>query len=223
MSYRTPPMPSLVSYKAWDAGSSPEQDTTILHSPPMTYDSPPLTFSHDLTSEALVAEQTTTAITLDEHCYASPENLPNRDALKAARRVARRPNPVAIPNLTKKARGRPVPTKDTLLKPGSGRAYACPVQDCRKVFTRAEHLKRHTRSIHTNEKRKCMCCYSLMMFSRNNKHTLMTILRGNDMQHSNAKSSAVDDYSLVTIISFSISRITVALHPFEMSLRNMVH
>ncbi|KAI0803261.1 hypothetical protein BC629DRAFT_1253931, partial [Irpex lacteus] len=62
------------------------------------------------------------------------------------------PNPVAIPNLTKKARGRPVPTKDTLLKPGSGRAYACPVQDCRKVFTRAEHLKRHTRSIHTNEK-----------------------------------------------------------------------
>ena len=147
-------MQSLASYKSWDAGSPPDQDEAILLSPTMTYDSPPLTFSSDLTPEISLNDQATTAITLDEHCYATPETLMNKDTQKTARRIARRPNPIAIPNLTKKARGRPVPTKDTLLKSGSGRAYACTVQDCRKVFTRAEHLKRHTRSIHTNEKRE---------------------------------------------------------------------
>ncbi|KAI0789481.1 hypothetical protein C8Q75DRAFT_718362 [Abortiporus biennis] len=61
--------------------------------------------------------------------------------------------PIPVPNLTKKARGRAVPTKDALLKPGNtGRHFMCTVEDCRKVFTRSEHLKRHTRSIHTNER-----------------------------------------------------------------------
>ncbi|KAH8094679.1 hypothetical protein BXZ70DRAFT_353219 [Cristinia sonorae] len=64
--------------------------------------------------------------------------------------------PVAVPNLTKKARGRQVPTtKETLLRPGiCGRSYACKVENCHKVFTRSEHLKRHIRSIHTNERRQ---------------------------------------------------------------------
>ncbi|KAI0694438.1 hypothetical protein BC835DRAFT_1349643 [Cytidiella melzeri] len=152
ITYNSPQMPSLTSYKSWSAGPQPELDATIMHSPPMTYQTPSPMFVSELTPDIAVAERSATAITLDEHCYATPENLPSRDTLKSARRVSRRPNPVAVPNLTKKARGRPVPTKDTLLKPGNGRAYACPVQECRKVFTRAEHLKRHTRSIHTNEK-----------------------------------------------------------------------
>jgi hypothetical protein len=89
----------------------------------------------------------------DDQGHTTPEDFLSRRFSRGARRAARHPNPVAVPNLTKKARGRPVPTKDTLMKPGSGgRIFACTVEDCLKVFTRSEHLKRHTRSIHTNEK-----------------------------------------------------------------------
>lgn len=92
--------------------------------------------------------------------------------------------PVAIPNLTKKSRGRKVPTSfennfdeeddDVFVphtrsrrtggrakrgstggtSPKSARTYRCTVEDCGKCFVRGEHLKRHVRSIHTNEKRK---------------------------------------------------------------------
>lgn len=86
--------------------------------------------------------------------------LPDTDALTPSRprrtagRIPRKPYPVIVPNLTKKARGRQVPTKDMLLQTGTGRVFACQVDSCRKVFTRSEHLKRHTRSIHTHEKRE---------------------------------------------------------------------
>ena len=33
------------------------------------------------------------------------------------------------------------------------RGYRCKVPGCNKCFQRGEHLKRHVRSIHTNEKR----------------------------------------------------------------------
>jgi hypothetical protein len=63
--------------------------------------------------------------------------------------------PVPVPNLTKKSRGRRVPTipaaeKEGVQKPG--RLYVCKVEDCGKCFNRGEHLKRHIRSIHTHEK-----------------------------------------------------------------------
>ena len=96
------------------------------------------------------------------------------------------PIPVPVPNLTKKSRGRKVPTvhdpelesaadeyvpsgrlRDTSdggrVKRGRGggatgtknaRTYRCTVEDCGKCFVRGEHLKRHIRSIHTNEKRQ---------------------------------------------------------------------
>jgi hypothetical protein len=96
------------------------------------------------------------------------------------------PVPVPVPNLTKKSRGRKVPTvhdpepesaadeyvpsarlRDTSdggrAKRGRGggatgtknaRTYRCTVEDCGKCFIRGEHLKRHIRSIHTNEKRQ---------------------------------------------------------------------
>jgi hypothetical protein len=39
--------------------------------------------------------------------------------------------------------------------PNNGaRTFACRAEGCGKVFKRSEHLKRHTRSIHTLEKRK---------------------------------------------------------------------
>ncbi|KAG1728291.1 uncharacterized protein EDB91DRAFT_1060648 [Suillus paluster] len=68
--------------------------------------------------------------------------------------------PIPVPNLTKKSRGRKVPvssgepvyarSKDKSKK--GTRTYTCHVDGCSKCFVRSEHLKRHIRSIHTNDK-----------------------------------------------------------------------
>ncbi|TFK88910.1 hypothetical protein K466DRAFT_487969 [Polyporus arcularius HHB13444] len=66
--------------------------------------------------------------------------------------------PVPVPNLTKKSRGRRVPTAQQVVSEGTvqKRGYMCKVTGCGKCFARGEHLKRHVRSIHTNEKpHKC--------------------------------------------------------------------
>ncbi|KAG9126776.1 hypothetical protein FRC07_002012 [Ceratobasidium sp. 392] len=64
--------------------------------------------------------------------------------------------PVPIPNLTKKSRGRRVPTKPAAVPAigvgKSARTFTCSVDGCGKCFNRGEHLKRHIRSIHTDEK-----------------------------------------------------------------------
>ena len=66
--------------------------------------------------------------------------------------------PVPVPNLTKKSRGRSVPTTSNSISPyathRARRSFICDVKDCGKCFARGEHLKRHVRSIHTNEKRE---------------------------------------------------------------------
>lgn len=75
-------------------------------------------------------------------------------------RVRKNP-PVPIPNLTKKSRGRRVPTITETDSDGSGsssgvtktRLFRCTVASCGKCFLRGEHLKRHVRSIHTHDKR----------------------------------------------------------------------
>lgn len=83
------------------------------------------------------------------------------------------PTPIPVPNLTKKSRGRRVPTASsqelrkavTVQDPYVGsssrgrgskgsRTHLCKVPGCGKCFARGEHLKRHVRSIHTHEKRK---------------------------------------------------------------------
>ncbi|KAG6901975.1 hypothetical protein C0995_006074 [Termitomyces sp. Mi166 len=91
---------------------------------------------------------------------------------RRARPTTSLPIPIPVPNLTKKSRGRRVPTmedfKDDLdipapaapkgKKKGTGvaaknmRTYTCDVDGCGKLFARGEHLKRHIRSIHTYEK-----------------------------------------------------------------------
>ncbi|KZV93727.1 hypothetical protein EXIGLDRAFT_612657 [Exidia glandulosa HHB12029] len=87
-------------------------------------------------------------------------------------------NPVPIPNLTKKSRGRHVPTTPFVLQNGISkniRLHTCTVEGCGKCFARGEHLKRHIRSIHTNDKPyKCMVSGCGKSFSRHdnlNQHT----------------------------------------------------
>ncbi|KAJ7817245.1 hypothetical protein B0H13DRAFT_1507179, partial [Mycena leptocephala] len=67
--------------------------------------------------------------------------------------------PVPVPNLTKKSRGRRVPTVASFSSHPTGgkaaaRLYTCKVPGCGKVLCAGEHLKRHVRSIHTWEKRE---------------------------------------------------------------------
>jgi len=77
-----------------------------------------------------------------------------------AARSSRLGAPVPVPNLTKKSRGRRVPTAPVFIVQGgvqkNMRMYRCNVEGCSKCFARGEHLKRHVRSIHTHEKpHKC--------------------------------------------------------------------
>ena len=96
---------------------------------------------------------------------ASPASEDQTDAQLPRSRAAL---PVPIPNLTKKSRGRRVPTKDAA--PGDpsqkdSRLYVCTVEGCGKCFHRGEHLKRHIRSIHTHEKRMSFMSFYCLFFS----------------------------------------------------------
>ena len=103
----------------------------------------------------------------------SPPPTPSTSR-KRTRPATPLPIPIPVPNLTKKSRGRGVPTIATLEMSGRGRGcqtfgedeytesgkrrngarlYTCNVPGCGKCFARGEHLKRHVRSIHTYEKR----------------------------------------------------------------------
>lgn len=91
----------------------------------------------------------------------SPVDSTASSTTRIRRHAAGLPGPIPVPNLTKKSRGRRVPTAAS---PGAGkdgyeggrnsRAYTCDAAGCGKCFARGEHLKRHVRSIHTYEKRK---------------------------------------------------------------------
>lgn len=58
--------------------------------------------------------------------------------------------------ITKRSRGRRVPNDPEQMNNlgKSGKVYTCKVPGCGKCFKRSEHLKRHVRSIHTDEKRE---------------------------------------------------------------------
>ncbi|OSX66798.1 hypothetical protein POSPLADRAFT_1129832, partial [Postia placenta MAD-698-R-SB12] len=87
-----------------------------------------------------------------------------------------RPRPV--PGVSKKGRGRHVPTKEAGGRKGT--TYTCSVEDCHKVFKRHEHLKRHVMSLHSNEQNyMCALPFCDKTFNRRDnllqherKHTL---------------------------------------------------
>lgn len=82
-----------------------------------------------------------------------PSRSPSSEALARPLKRQRVNLPAPVPNLTKKSRGRRVPrADDELAGKDSARKYVCPVPECGKGFSRGEHLKRHTRSIHTNDR-----------------------------------------------------------------------
>lgn len=62
--------------------------------------------------------------------------------------------------ITKRSRGRRVPNKPEEMNNlgKSGKVYTCKVPGCGKCFKRSEHLKRHVRSIHTDDK-PFLCTY----------------------------------------------------------------
>ena len=98
------------------------------------------------------------------------------------------PIPIPVPNLTKKSRGRRVPTMSSLedlrsASSGAGkkrqgiggktaRMYLCEVKGCGKCFARGEHLKRHVRSIHTYEKREVFFFFFIIRAYINVAHIL---------------------------------------------------
>ncbi|KAI8981321.1 hypothetical protein BD414DRAFT_420032, partial [Trametes punicea] len=55
-----------------------------------------------------------------------------------------------IPGLTKPARGRHVPRAEDCTDPR--RRYICPVETCKKAFTKRNHVHRHIKSIHCHDK-----------------------------------------------------------------------
>ncbi|CAG8573777.1 1722_t:CDS:1 [Ambispora leptoticha] len=61
--------------------------------------------------------------------------------------------PTSIAKPPTKSRGRRMSNKPT--KPGT-KCFECTYTGCGRVFKRSEHLKRHVRSIHTLERRKCV-------------------------------------------------------------------
>ncbi|EIM20541.1 hypothetical protein WALSEDRAFT_60852, partial [Wallemia mellicola CBS 633.66] len=56
------------------------------------------------------------------------------------------PAPAIDIDIAKRSRGRRVPTSD------NQRVFKCPDPRCQKVFVRNEHLKRHIKSLHRDEK-----------------------------------------------------------------------
>ncbi|KIM82329.1 hypothetical protein PILCRDRAFT_70898 [Piloderma croceum F 1598] len=99
-----------------------------------------------------------------------------------SRQTVSLPVPIPVPNLTKKSRGRRVPTVDSLATTPAGRSatgnlqndgddgdgknartYTCDAAGCGKCFARGEHLKRHVRSIHTYEKRQFFYAHAVWL------------------------------------------------------------
>ncbi|CAO1619030.1 unnamed protein product [Sympodiomycopsis kandeliae] len=101
--------------------------------------------------------------------YAGPtfgSPVPSQHLLPPSHPLAHLQNPYSGV-ITKRSRGRRVPsTPEEMTNIGkSGKVYTCKVPGCGKLFKRSEHLKRHIRSIHTNEK-PYVCQICLKQFSR---------------------------------------------------------
>lgn len=120
--------------------------------------------------------------------YGSP--IPTQHLLPPAHALAHLQDPYSGV-ITKRSRGRRVPsTPEEMTNIGkSGKVYTCKVPGCGKLFKRSEHLKRHIRSIHTNEK-PYVCQVCLKQFSRHDN------LNQHMRVHGSGMSSAASDSNI---------------------------
>ncbi len=149
--------------RAGSAGSKRNTRTRERYSP-YAYPSPGYSQDNSLgistRSRRTVSNATDSSSTSSTAAYPPPP-LQGR---RRSRPSVSLPVPIPVPNLTKKSRGRRVPTVnsvDTRRVTDSdygtskgARIHTCKVPGCGKCFARGEHLKRHVRSIHTYEKRE---------------------------------------------------------------------
>ncbi|KAK0498226.1 hypothetical protein EDD18DRAFT_80867 [Armillaria luteobubalina] len=134
---------------------------------PYAYPSP--TYSNPLgigtRPRRTISNATDSSVASSESSSSAYPPLPFQAPRRRSRSTTSLPVPVPVPNLTKKSRGRRVPTISSLDYSRRGdavegvkgaRVHTCKVAGCGKCFARGEHLKRHVRSIHTYEKpHKC--------------------------------------------------------------------
>jgi hypothetical protein len=148
-SSRYNPYPSYAGSSASDNGTASYSEDNTSSRRRLSTSSPPLSPSASFPTRTLTS---------------------NKTHANRARSSSSTTLPVPVPNLTKKSRGRRVPTVSSLedlrsvasgagkKRQGAGgksaRMYLCDVEGCGKCFARGEHLKRHVRSIHTYEKRE---------------------------------------------------------------------
>ncbi|KAH0591448.1 hypothetical protein H2248_001524 [Termitomyces sp. 'cryptogamus'] len=130
--------------------------------------------------------------------------------------------PIPVPNLTKKSRGRRVPTKlgndaGTPANPKDAtRIYVCKVENCGKCFHRGEHLKRHIRSIHTHEKRESIRRAPNLFFTLTLNMCPPRLIRE---QPSSVHIPRVTSTSIVTTTYFNTSRSTETWQPLKRALQ----
>ncbi|TRM70527.1 hypothetical protein BD626DRAFT_564149 [Schizophyllum amplum] len=163
--------------------STPMRAAAASRYDPYAYDTKPATRSHRASSMTAASSTSSTSTTSSDvlaSMYLPTLNGQPVSTRRRPRPATSLPIPVPVPNLTKKSRGRRVPTVPTVdhtrlasaarasadgeFHGSAGRRrstkglrlYTCKVGGCGKCFARGEHLKRHVRSIHTYEKpHKC--------------------------------------------------------------------
>ncbi|KAG6849186.1 hypothetical protein H0H93_010604 [Arthromyces matolae] len=129
--------------------------------------------------------------------------------------------PVPVPNLTKKSRGRRVPTTfaddngNSANPKDATRIYVCKVENCGKCFHRGEHLKRHIRSIHTNEK-PFKCTYASCNKTFNRHDNLLQHLKVHRDLAPSETSTADDIGSPVELRKRSKSPLSVERSPSQL-------
>jgi hypothetical protein len=138
-------------------GTSSDTPSSELASAPETEDEylpklrPRLTFRTGLTSTMLETKPV-------RKFAAKPAAKPTRKTTTIHRKKPTRPKapstriPVPIPDLslTKRTRGRLAVTDPALID--ADIVHVCPIPTCGACFKRREHVQRHVRGIHTNEK-----------------------------------------------------------------------
>jgi uncharacterized C2H2 Zn-finger protein len=186
------------------SGNSGARFSPYHYSPPQTSSYGRSTRTRRATTTSLSVSGVQTGSFLPDQQMQSSSSPPPTAATsrKRTRPATLLPIPIPVPNLTKKSRGRGVPTIATLEMTGRGRGgqtfseddytesgkrrngarlYTCKVPGCGKCFARGEHLKRHVRSIHTYEKRASDLSFSsshpdadaLMSTQRTSAHILV--------------------------------------------------